>query len=62
MGLGEEGTRRKRTSEISTTFTANTIVSAQDNSFNAAGLISVKEFPFLIKVMTIAKLDQMRPS
>lgn len=51
MGPGKEGRRRKRTSEVSTTFTANTIVSAHGNSSNAVGLTPAQEFPGILTKM-----------
>jgi len=52
MGRGEESERRKRTSEVSTTFTANTTVKCSRNSSHAAGLASGQEFLFLTKIVT----------
>ena len=48
----EESERRKRTSEVSTTFTANTTVKCSRNSSHAAGLASGQEFLFLTKIVT----------
>lgn len=51
MGPGEEGGKRKRTSEVSTTFTANTTVKCSCNSSHVAGLAPRQEFLFLTKIV-----------
>lgn len=59
MGLGEEGGRRKRTSDVSTTFTANTTVKCSCYSFHAAGLAPGQEFLFLTKIVTTGWADSV---